>query len=300
MDNDTYEREILKIVKAHKRKNHEPSEPLSDAQMKNMRENVYAHVETLFPHDSGSTESPVSLTRTAQKTPFEKFRDYLTRALSFEQIHPLSTALATVAVLTAGILTYQLTTSSSNLLLPVPNSITAKNFTQHINQNTASSRAIVPQQISERRQAFVAGVTRAGLDLIGDPESPASLALLNNYTIKEENERGASIKSFNATVEQYSETEKTNVWLMSGYAIEIVHLTAQKSLENLDSEVLLDALTFYRAQTDDLTQSLINDTELSTFTANHNFLLTSDSEFKDPDSIQTIIDKTTQMKVILR
>ena len=300
MDNDTFKREILKIVKAHKRENEEPSEPLSDAQMKNMRNNVHAHIETLFPHDSTSTQSVVSPARTVQKNTFGKFGDYLSRVFSFEPMLPLSTALATVAVLTAGVLTYQLTTSSSNLLLPVPNSITAKNYTKNINQNFTGSRAIVPQIVSKRRQAFVTGVTRADLDLIGDPESPASIALLNNHTITGSGERGVSIESFDATVERFRKTEKTNVWLMAGYAIEVVHLAAQDSLESLDSSTLLDALTFYRTQTDELTKSLFDDTELSAFAASHTFLLTSGSEFDEPDSIQVIIDKTRQMKVILR
>ena len=300
MDNDTFVSEILKIVKAHKRKIEEPSEPLSDAQMENMRKNVHAHIETLFPHDSTSTQSTVSPASTTQITTLGKFRDHLSTMFSFEKVYPLSTALASVAVLTAGILTYQLTTSNSDLLLPVPNSITAKNFTQNINQNIASSRAIVPQQLSERRQAFVTGVIRADLDLIGDSESAASVALLNNHTITHENGRGTSIESFDATVERFRKTKMTNVWLTSGYAVEVVHLAAQKSLENLDSSVLSDALTFYRTQTDELTNTLTIDTELDAFTANHTFLLSASSEFDEPDSIQTIIDKTTQMKVILR
>lgn len=268
MDKNTFEVEIIDLVKKQQLLSDDvPVNPLSDDQMNELQKNVYANIDNRFRVAPGEVSEQIPERRERKIAAIKR---YVKNLLTTDLFTRSAVAIATVSVVTVGALTYQQLNKQDSPFLVLPESITAEIPYRNVEQGT--SRAIVDTDSSVTRNAFVSGVERAELDLVGvtnnDPNNDVDL--------------------------------ESNAWVINGYSVEIVRLAALRTLDDLDTSIIGSALEFYREQTPQLSDNDLSNDVPALFVQHHRYLLSVDDTGFAPGDIQNIIDITNQMKVVLR
>jgi len=300
MDRNTFQREIIDLVKQHNKKS-EGTHQLPEKNMQQLESNVYAHIDQLF------SESTETTTTTENKKAPERV-DLLTKAKNWwSQLIPDSLtgapafALAAIAFLTVGTLTYQFS-NQQRPLFDIPESLTTADLGRHIALPQAGSRALVATELSDRRSAFLAGVTRADLDIIANNNSTTAdeLAILYHQTTQrtaavDANEALGTVQS---SVDRFKSNEKTSFWLQQGYAVEVVHLAALRSMVDMNTNILKDALQFYTSQT--TVQSLDDGVDEQYIESYRKLAGYASTDLTTPAQVQEVIDTTHSMMVVVQ
>jgi len=281
MDKRTFEKEIVRLVKDHRRQ-FSPSLP-SDEQRRELQSNVYTYIDSLYPTESGNS---TSLTLNRRPGKLDKIKDYVKNIFNFDGIARSVVAFAAVSSIAFGVLTLQFTGKSPSPLFNLPDSIAAEIPYNGNLSGLDSAKSFIDSQDTSRRMAFVTGIARAEYDLGG-------------HTNHE------NAQTINSNVNQFSANEFTNLWLFNGYAVEVVHLAALRAIEDIDLTVIESALKFYRETSSLPTEELSTDDPAldqipSLFLQHHQFLMSVDTSAFAPSDIQNVIDISEQMKVVLR
>ena len=281
MDKRTFEKEIVRLVKDHRRQ-FSPSLP-SDEQRRELQSNVYTYIDSLYPTESGNS---TSLTLNRRPGKLDKIKDYVKNIFNFDGIARSVVAFAAVSSIAFGVLTLQFTGKSPSPLFNLPDSIAAEIPYNGNLSGLDSAKSFIDSQDTSRRMAFVTGIARAQYDLGGHT-----------------NHKNA--QTINSNVNQFSANEFTNLWLFNGYAVEVVHLAALRAIEDIDLTVIESALKFYRETSSLPTEELSTDDPAldqipSLFLQHHQFLMSVDTSAFAPSDIQNVIDISEQMKVVLR
>jgi len=281
MDKRTFEKEIVRLVKDHRRQ-FSPSLP-SDEQRRELQSNVYTYIDSLYPTESGNS---TSLTLNRRPGKLDKIKDYVKNIFNFDGIARSVVAFAAVSSIAFGVLTLQFTGKSPSPLFNLPDSIAAEIPYNGNLSGLDSAKSFIDSQDTSRRMAFVTGIARAQYDLGG-------------HTNHE------NAQTINSNVNQFSANEFTNLWLFNGYAVEVVHLAALRAIEDIDLTVIESALKFYRETSSLPTEELSTDDPAldqipSLFLQHHQFLMSVDTSAFAPSDIQNVIDISEQMKVVLR
>lgn len=281
MDKRTFEKEIVRLVKDHRRQ-FSPSLP-SDEQRRELQSNVYTYIDSLYPTESGNS---TSLTLNRRPGKLDKIKDYVKNIFNFDGIARSVVAFAAVSSIAFGVLTLQFTGKSPSPLFNLPDSIAAEIPYNGNLSGLDSAKSFIDSQDTSRRMAFVTGIARAEYDLGG-------------HTNHE------NAQTINSNVNQFSANEFTNLWLFNGYAVEVVHLAALRAIEDIDLTIIESALKFYRETSSLPTEELSTDDPAldqipSLFLQHHQFLMSVDTSAFAPSDIQNVIDISEQMKVVLR
>lgn len=281
MDKRTFEKEIVRLVKDHRRQ-FSPSLP-SDEHRRELQSNVYTYIDSLYPTESGNS---TSLTLNRRPGKLDKIKDYVKNIFNFDEIARSFVAFAAVSSIAFGVLTLQFTGKSPSPLFNLPDSIAAEIPYNGNLSGLDSAKSFIDSQDTSRRMAFVTGIARAEYDLGG-------------HTNHE------NAQTINSNVNQFSANEFTNLWLFNGYAVEVVHLAALRAIEDIDLTIIESALKFYRETSSLPTEELSTDDPAldqipSLFLQHHQFLMSVDTSAFAPSDIQNVIDISEQMKVVLR
>ena len=307
MDRNSFWREVIEIVKHHKR-SPDPLEHLSEQRMAQLESNIFAHIEQQFPKDSTAAVKSDNATAPEPRKMSvpERVKSLLRLPFPDQFAGSPVLAFATFALLSAGVLTFILANNrTAETHFKIPESVASADLEQYIESPENRNRALVATLPSSRRNAFLTGVTLADLDVIGDSnkKSAQDIAIWFNQMTK-------SVPSVDATIAldtvqsqatHFSNDEKSSFWFKQGYSIEMVHLAARHSLDNLNTTTLADALTFFTNQsahpipknhTVDLSKQYIQ---------NHEQLINAAStELSTPEQIQEIVKVTNNMKILIQ
>lgn len=327
MDRDGFWQEITDLAKHHKQRS-QPVEQLPVVQMEQLESNVYEHIDQLFSGsevtDSEITPATAELdvtttVDTPNQSPLEQ-RDSIWSSLLWSRLFQGSRtpvyAMAMIALFSVGVLAYLLSGNrQSEPLFDIPESVVAADVDRYIQIPQGSSRAFSGALLSERRSAFLAGVAQADLDLIGNGEQPAAhqVALWHHQTTTNTAAVDAldALKRVQSSVARYSAIEQTGFWLKRGYAVEVVHLAAKRSMVDLNTSTLIDALQFYKMQAmmPEPGNTESNNVELKSVSAdvakqyiqNHEKLMVATpAQLPTPEQLQEIVDMTHDMKVLIQ
>ena len=306
MDSNSFWKEVIAIARLNK-PDPQPVEQLSERRMAEIESSVFAHIEKQFPDDtvatveSGKATSvePVGNGLLAQiKKLFQRpFTDGLTGApaLSF----------AMFALLCAGALTIMLTYNRQvDSYLDIPQSVTTAGLDQYIESPQNGTRALTAAQPSIRRSAFLTGITRADLDIAGESESEIAREIAIHFHQTTNNTAADSpeiaLETVQAQVARFSSDENAGLWLKQGYAVEVTHLAAKRSLTDMNTGVLTDALAFFKKQA--MHFSAENHVDLAPqYVKNHELLINAAAtDITTPEQIQEIVTITHNMKVLIQ
>ena len=307
MDRNSFWREVIEIVKHHKR-SPDPVEHLSEQRMSQLESNIFAHIEQQFPKDSTAAvkSDNAAVTEPRKKSLPERVKSLLRLPFPDQFAGSPVLAFATFALLSAGVLTFILANNrTAETHFQIPESVASADLEQYIESPENRNRALVATLPSNRRNAFLTGVTLADLDVIGDSnkKSAQDIAIWFNQMTKSVPSVDATIALDNVQSQatHFSSDEKSSFWFKQGYSIEMVHLAARHSLDNLNTTTLADALTFYTNQsahpipknhTVDLSKQYIQ---------NHEQLINAAStELSTPGKIQEIVKVTNNMKILIQ
>ena len=309
MDKESFEQTIVEMVR-ESRQTPEHVTQLPEKNMQQLEANVYTHINNLFANDH---QTPVSDEPSNIRRPgiFTTFKKHLGEIFEKWTIQKTAIAFASISIMSVGAITYQLTNTpvtnnpDYERFLSIPDSVAAAGIDEYINLPTDSSRSMVTTEPSERRLVFLTGVTRAGIDVIGNPSSRETKELATAYQVfisgNPSTNSDNDLDGLNKNVLQFAENSKTNEWLTHGYAVEIVHLAAKRSLVDMETNILTDALNYYQKVTGDFTEIDQGSDVTPQFKQNHLFLFDAVLEKPvTPNQIQSFIDKTQQMKIVIR
>lgn len=303
MDRNTFQREIIDLVKQHN-KGREGVEQLPEKNMQQLESDVYAHIDQLFSESAATDTSSTTENKTSKQS------DILTKTKSWwawlipdAPTRAPAFALAAIAFLTVGTLTYQLTNQQQlQPLLDLPDSLTTADLGRYIEQPQEGSRALVATELSDRRSAFMAGVTQADLDILKrtDTTTADKIAIRYHQTTQKTAaiDAAEAIGTLQSSVERFKSRENTNFWLHQGYAVELVHLAARRSMADMNTDILKDALQFYTSQTSP--QSLEEDVAKQYIESYRNLADLASTELTTPAQVQEAIDTTRNMKVVIQ
>ncbi len=299
MDRDEFNAEILRIARANRK-------PLTDKHKQDLQDSVYAHIKTLFPADHNPVSTPSmsnASTVTKKKPPYHKLKEFFANLFASASVPQYT--MAAISVIGVGILVFLLSSNNQQTLLKIPSSLTVAGLDAHVSHLTASTRTIAPQTISERRKYYLAGITSAGIDVIANPDTQSSKDLAALYysttTGKDATETVQSYDLLAKDVNSYKDSELANVWLTEGYLVEILYLSALRTLNGMETDILRNALSFYQQNTllDDAAKEI--ETIPEQYLSNQQTLLNTDSSgINTPGQVQSIVDATQLMHVILR
>ena len=254
---DSFRREIARLVQQQN-----AVERLSDERMQTLEDNVYAYIDRLFPQELTETHKV--------EQAGSRFKEWLV-------FKPRALTAAALLVLVV-IATQIIKPNHSEFLLDLPASVAHHHYDAYIDTQAQVSQSLIATDPTPRRQAFITGVIRADLDLSKD------------FT-------GIQLERVNSRITDIANDDSTRHWVARGYAVEVLHLAARRSMQDLDVGLLGDALDFYREQTalDDA------DDANSRFTENHQWLIQTDRmDLQTPADVQQIIELTHQMKVLVQ
>lgn len=317
MDKDSFWQEVIAMAKRHKQNSH-TVEQLPEEQMAQLESNVYAHIDHLFSESEvtpTATNANVTTESHSQHRGSPKQSNSLWAWLFQESRKPVL-VLSMLALFSVGVLGYLFSDSRiSEPRFDIPQSVVAADVHRYILIPQQGSRALAGTLLSERRRAFLTGVTQADLDLIGDIKSlearQIALWYHNTTTNTQAVDAVNAMKTVQSSVARYSGNDQTNFWFKHGYAVEMVHLAAKQSMDNLNASALIDALQFYRVHASmpvpDKTEP--DNPELNSSNAdiarqyinNHQKLvLATPAELPAPEQVQEIVDITHDMKVLIQ
>jgi len=304
MDKDSFHSEIIKTVKQNNL-SQKPVEQLSKQKMAQLDSNVYAHIDQVFS-DSADTQAAANAnnakaTDRNQQSLLGSIKSQLSDWFSNMGVQPV--AFAAITLCAVGAMTFFLTDKqTTGPYFDIPESVAAAELDKYIEVPTAQSRALAPSSPSDRRSAFLAGITQADLDIIGDADNPIAQQLAIQYQEITTNEKAVdateALNSVHSSAELYTNNEETNSWFKQGYAVEIVHLTALRSMSDMNTDLLQDALEFYRDQD---TKPDLQDTGVAKqYIQNHELLLNNKNPLSTPEEVQQIITTTQNMKLLIQ
>ncbi len=300
MDSNTFKKEVLQMVKDKKQQ--EASPGLTEMQMKQLDAEVFSHIETLFPSDNTQETLLRSNEKTPQISTTEKLKGFLTNIFDVKPLQLAGGALAAISFLAVGIITYQGSGQSDSGLLDIPSSLTTAGLEKHVqNTSTLSAKAIVTDTPSQRRSAFLTGITQAAVELVDDTRAGT---IASNYhqliTGSAPATPDTALQLLSTNIDSFSELESTRSWMIEGHAVELVHLAATRAMTDMNTNILDDAIDFYRQITPDLTADNTQSIPEQYLSDRSALLNTSRSTVATPSQIQNIIDSTQQMILIIR
>jgi len=230
---DSFRREIARLVQQQN-----AVERLSDERMQTLEDSVYAHIDRLFPNE-------VTEEHTVSKRE-SRINEWLS-------IMWKPRTLAAAALLTVVFVALLISKPHpSDFLLELPASVAQHHYDAYIDTQAPVSRALIATNPTPRRQAFIAGVIRADLDLSAD------------FT-------EAWREHINSRITDYAQNDDTRYWLEQGYAVEVLYLAARRSMPDLDVRLVGDALDFYRQES--ARSQVFNDDVNVRFIENHQRLI---------------------------
>lgn len=289
-----FKKQILGMVK-QKQADQLQENHLSQDKMNRVEDNVYAHIDSLFP------ASPQEASHTVKtKTVFSRIKDFISD-LHHRGNYQTVAALAAIPVLIAGVIAYQSNNLNNSVYPTIPDSLKSHGLAQFIEIPAPDSRAIADLSITDRRRAFITGIAKADLDTTNDPESEIAKLVNTQFgKIINSNADNSSVNLIDDSFKQAFTQDDTRAWAIQGYALEIVHLSASMALENIDASVVNEALKYYQETSGKLEITEDNSIPVQ-FSDNHDYLVAAAKAKQDtPDKIQILIDKTQQMKLIIR
>jgi len=314
MNKDSHRQELIHVVKLHKQ-SLRSVEKLPEEQMAQLESSVYKHIDQLFSKSKvmpATIKNDVIAKEYSRKKGLTKKRNSL-----MAWLFPARYVQVLVMVLfSAGAVTYLLSNNrTSEMLFDIPESVVAADVDRYIQIPQQNLRALAGASVSDRRSAFLAGVTQADLDLIADTESATTqqMALWYHHIATDipAVDVPDALKTVQSSVIRFSADEQTSLWLKYGYAVEVVHLAAKRSMVDLNTSALADALQFYSTQAlsseHDKAESNISDLSISLADISRQYLLNHENliaahrdQLITPEQVQQIVDMTDNMKILIQ
>jgi len=316
MDRGSYQQELIDVVRLHKQ-SLRPVENLPEEQMAQLESSVYEHIDQQF---SGSKVSPATVKPDVIATGYSQKKGSTKKRNSpMGWLFPARyVQVLAMALISAVVVSYLLSINrASEMLFDIPASVVAADVDRYIEIPQQNLRALTGTSVSDRRGAFLAGVTQANLDLIDDTESATTQQMALWYHHIASNVPTVDVlealKTVHSSVYRFSANEQTSLWLKIGYAIEVVHLAAKRSMVDLNTSVLADALQFYSIQASmlmpehDKVETNISSLRISLDDINRQYILNHErlivahrDHLITPAQVQQIVDMTDNMKILLQ
>jgi len=144
-------------------------------------------------------------------------------------IHPLAFSAAWMVSVMA--MTFSLNNkNAAGILYEVPKSVLAINMSGHAEYPTTINNPMIGKYQTDIQNAFVAGIARADMDVVGKNSSDDSTALLN---------------AVNAVLNKHLANEEGRWWIKQGYALQVLQLTFMANVNDASNAVLDSAMQFY-------------------------------------------------------
>jgi len=306
MNNENHWDEMSKMLKAH-RESKLPIERLDERRMADLQANVFSHIDQQFSdrtehssvNDTVENRTRKNVTKATSRNILKDLLSKLFPSGEFSSRSP-ALAFAAVAVLALGVLTFFTGQKPTvgDTLFELPNSIamSSEALESQIDATSIGARALATSPLSVEHDAFMAGVTRADIDVIGNIDSALSQQLVQSFNSTDLTPH-QSFDKFTNTVEGFIASDTTSGWIKHGYAVELVNLTAKHAMTDLGTDELGDALAFYRIMSADLDLQ----TQNQNYTKNHDLLMSAHDRLKaEPKGIEQLILLTNNLKVLIR
>ena len=267
-----------------------PPVPLSDAQKKEIDDRVLDHINTLYPVDEVTAGTKTDLFATVKK--------YLSPANDEQFRFPIRYAVAIAGVLMVGAL-FLVGKSTNQSTLGVPNSIADAELHQHVHLPMGGMKAITGTKQSFRHNAYLAGYAQANLYAIGetDPVKAQSFAIWYLDATRNTATDQTALARLQHKIDEYLADETTEFWYQQGLATELVQLAAKGAMEDIDTDVLREAIRYYN-QSSGAISAHIKATDQRYFDKHRE--LQGMSTPSTPGEIQQIIDTTQALKVLFK
>lgn len=263
---------------------------LSEKQMQELQDNVYAHIETLFPDDAEPKPKPDVIGKITSSVKPANDNRYVLQ----------SVFAASLAFLMIGGFALFKTIDNNSLGLPASSSLAG--LTEQVSFPLGASRAIADPILSQRRHAYLAGYTKANLYVLGKNDDTAekfALWYLQNADQDAPADAQKAVSSVNGIADDFLAEEYSSFWYKQGLATELVNLAAKDALVDLDTSILDELLDFYKKVSDSITSYTNSSNDLA-YLAKHQELVNSSELISTPDELQRIIDSTRAMKILIQ
>jgi len=285
MDQSEFYQDLRQIDEEMQRRGVSPVS-LSASEVQEIDTRVYADISTLYPIDE--TTEQTGLLTTVKK--------YLPASNDDRFGFPVAGVAAMLGVLMIGGLMLGQSMKSPT---GVPASIATANLHQHVHLPVGGMAAITDANLTDRRDAYLAGYAKANLYAIGesDPVKAQNFAIWYLETTGISDAQQNPLSSFQHEIEGYLGGEATEFWYNQGLATELVQLAAKGAMFDLDTDVLRDAIRFYNESSESLSDH-IGPTDQRYFDKHRELLdLPTPST---PGELQQIIDTTQAMIILIK
>lgn len=280
MNKETFHSEILEIAKQR--------EPLSDERMARVTKRVFDNVDSMY----GLNDIPNYETRPSG------FIERIKAALTFDSerrtVGPLVVAFGVLSLVAVGSLLFKMTTNTQHYL-EMPSTLADIGLHRYVDIPAEGGRAFVAVQKSEERLAFLAGIIQADLDIVGKNDSQLSSALVDWY-YREAGFEGKTIQAneFAELVSKYNQDDIRGDWFKEGYAIEVLQVSANRSVDADDRKPVIAAIRYYQ----NLTGSLNNVVFEGEYKTHRDSLIDfATSEIADAAELKSLARITYEMKL---
>jgi len=306
MDNSEFRQDVINMIK--KDQKDKKKGKMSPEQIRDLDTEIFPYIDTLYGEneENGVFEIEQNKKQDGSKHPPRNFKHRLSQIFDNffnEEIGSYIAIASLCLVLIGAAVVFE---SKITLLPEAPGSLVAQGLGVHADPLVEESKSFGRQTPSERRIAFLTGVTQSGVDLIDDSNSPFTHKLVGAYSLyvtgNDTSDANVALNELSQAITQYASDDDTKIWLRTGYALEVVNLAARGALVDPDKTVVNDALGFYRQETSGLSEWYGSQDIAKRFLSNHSLLLSAaDNEPKTmtQTEIQGVIDMIFQMKVVV-
>lgn len=271
---------------------------LSKEQVERLDNNIYAHIANVLDReDTPETANPISTGQSDSRNTniAATIKDWL-----FGGFANAALAVCTLAAVGA-VVFYALGTQSNSILPELPDSLAQISIDQYTPPSFETARGITEKPLTEIRQAFLTGVAKASIDISQDDAQDKTIAVNFKQYVDSKNPSVVSenldIKWLEERIEIIGTNKNSRQWLNQGYVTEVLNLSATRSMVELDFSLASSALTFYQKES---TKNIGSNDIPTQVVENHRYLLSLQSgDIKTPDDIQSLIDRTNNIKVVI-
>lgn len=293
MSDNEFRSEVVTMLEEHI-KVHNPGE-LSAERRKSLDDAVHAHIDTLFAPD-------VEDSKQTDSSGYSKIRQWLSDFItgSTPDYRP-KVAFAVVAVVSITTMTVlSMMKRNSTVNLPeFPQSLAAAGLDRYVQPLTNGVKSMVSTTITPRRLAFLTGVSKAGIDAVGDIKNPKAIDVATSYA-SYTGQTTEPLEWLKENVKKYEADAMLNQWLIHGYTIEVVSLAANRSMQDIDASYVQHALSFYQKETPVL-DAVSLDGVPEQVLQNHEYLMSVNIPIiETPSDIEIILDRSFQIKVLVQ
>jgi len=303
-DTDEHWKEILRMAKDNHQRQQTPIKELDVDRLAQLERNVFAHIEQQFNSvetegiRQSSTTSDTTRKKSIWASAVSGLRKLQPRSLS--DGHLAALAFGAIGAISVGLLITNDKTVDSPF--EVPNSLLTAGLGSQVILTGGGQRALT-STTTDRRVAFISGTVQADLDVLEIPNDEYVANLANQYPVlfgeSVEDSTEQLLNAFQSQVKIQRKDDQLNPWLQEGYLVQMIHLSAQAALIELNTGTLNDALQHFRSQ-QDLESAVTNSEALNpNYSDSRNKIVdTGVNEVSTPDDIQQIIDLTQTLKVL--